>query len=462
MSIIPQHQNPLPASQPGELPGGVSGRPAWTRDSWRVLPAGQQPDYGDPSTVSSVLRQIESYPPLVSPGEIRVLRRQLAEAEIGRRFLLQGGDCAERFADCTPAAINEKISLLLRFGLVVAGNSGLPVIKVGRIAGQYAKPRSHPHESIDGRTVPAFRGDSVHDFETRVPDPGRLLQAYHAASLTLNYIRSLVADGFTGVRRARDWGRDAGRGAGCGRFDALVDSIQNALELAARFGATSLAHDAADIFASHEGLVLDFEEAMTRLDPETGVPFNLSAHMLWIGERTRGIDSAHVEYFRGIANPVGVKIGSGARPDEIAALVKILNPGRERGKLVLITRLGAANVEAQLPALIEAVRATRTPVLWCCDPMHGNTVRSMSGLKTRHMTDIMGELRATVAIHEECRSRLGGVHLEMTGGDVTECAGAGVAPGEIPLRYETYCDPRLNAGQSMQLAHELSALLAET
>ena len=429
----------------------------WSRGSWRGLPAGHQPDYGDPARVASVLRQIESYPPLVSPGEIRALRRQLAEAEVGRRFLLQGGDCAERFADCTPEAINGKISQLLRLGLVLTGKTGLPVVKVGRIAGQYAKPRSHPYEDKDGRRVPAFRGDSVHDFDTRVADPGRLLQAYHAASLTLNYIRSLVADGFTGINRVRDWTH----GVACERFDAVASSIQGALDVAAKFGATSLAHDATDIFASHEGLVLDFEEAMTREDPETRVSFNLSAHMLWIGERTRGIGGAHVEYFRGIANPVGVKIGAGAVASEIAELVKILNPSRERGKVVLITRLGAGNIEAELPGLIEAVRGTKTPVLWCCDPMHGNTVRSASGLKTRHMRDILSELELAVAIHGEHRSRLGGVHLEMTGADVTECSGAGVAVDQLPLRYETYCDPRLNATQSMELAHQLSGFLAE-
>lgn len=430
----------------------------WSRNSWRSIPAEQQPDFGDPVRMASVLKQIESYPPLVSPGEIRALRRQLSEAEIGRRFLLQGGDCAERFADCTPAAINEKIRLLLRLGLVLTNQTGLPVIKVGRIAGQYAKPRSFPFETRDGRTVPAFRGDSVHDFETRVADAGRLLQAYHAASLTLNYIRSMVADGFTGINRARDWSQ----GAACERFNDLVETIQNALEIAATFGANSLSHDATDIFASHEGLILDFEQAMTREDPETRVPFNLSAHMLWIGERTRGIGSAHVEYFRGIANPVGVKIGSGAAPEEIAELVKILNPARERGKVVLITRLGVANVESELPELIEAVRKARTPVLWCCDPMHGNTVRSSSGLKTRHMGDIIRELETSVAIHQEHRSRLGGVHLEMTGDNVTECTGAGVTPDQVPARYESYCDPRLNAAQSMELAMQLSRVLSDT
>lgn len=451
----PMHPGSHPASQ-SRLASGAVAEP-WSRDSWRALPAGHQPEYGDPARVASVLRQIESYPPLVSPGEIRALRRQLAEAEVGRRFLLQGGDCAERFADCTPEAINGKISQLLRFGLILTGNTGLPVVKVGRIAGQYAKPRSVPYEDVDGRRVPAFRGDSVHDFDTRLADPGRLLQAYHAASLTLNYIRSLVADGFTGISRVRDWTH----GVACDRFDAVAGSIQGALDVAAKFGATSLSHDATDIFASHEGLVLDFEQAMTREDPETRVPFNLSAHMLWIGERTRNIGGAHVEYFRGIANPVGVKIGGGAVAAEIAELVRILNPARERGKVVLITRLGAKNVEAELPGLIEAVRGARTPVLWCCDPMHGNTVRSASGLKTRHMRDISRELELTVAIHAGHRSRLGGVHLEMTGSDVTECAGTGVSADQIPLRYETYCDPRLNATQSMELAHQLSGFLAE-
>lgn len=427
----------------------------WTRSSWRQSPAGQQPDFENPDKVASVLTQIRSYPPLVSPGEIMTLRRQLAEAEIGRRFLLQGGDCAERFDDCTPSAINQKVSLLLRMGLVLTSGLSRPIIKVGRIAGQYAKPRSFSHESKDGRLVPAFRGDSVHDFETRKADPGRLLQAYHAASLTLNYIRSLVAGGFTEVARAREWHAEAK----CSRFENLAASVHNAMELASAFGSKSAAAESHEIFASHEGLLLDFEEAMTRDDPETGVPFNLSAHTLWIGERTRNLGGAHVEYFRGIANPVGVKVGAGASPHEIAELVKILNPNRERGKLILITRLGAKNVDAELPGLIAAVRETRTPVLWCCDPMHGNTVKSMSGLKTRHVDAIVAELKSTVAVHAEHNSRLGGVHLEMTGADVTECTGGGVSPEHLPLRFETYCDPRLNGSQSLNVAFELAQLI---
>lgn len=430
-------------------------RASWSASSWRNAPATHQPDFQNPAAVVAVLAQIKSYPPLVSPGEIRTLRRQLAEAEIGRRFLLQGGDCAERFADCTPSAINQKVSLLLKMGLVLTSGIGRPVIKVGRIAGQYAKPRSFAYESKDGRKVPVFRGDSVHDFESRQADPGRLLQAYHAASLTLNYIRSLIAGGFTEVARSREWILETASA----RFDDLANSVHGAMDLATAFGANPVAPESREIFASHEGLLLDFEEAMTRVEPDSGLPFNLSAHTLWIGERTRNLGGAHVEYFRGISNPIGVKIGSGASPQNISQLVTTLNPNRERGKLILVARLGAKNVEAELPGLIEAVRATRTPVLWCCDPMHGNTVKSMTGLKTRHLDAILAEIKSTAAVHAECQSRLGGIHLEMTGADVTECSGGGVAPEHLPLRYETYCDPRLNAAQSLDVAFALSDLL---
>ena len=438
----------------------------WHPGSWRKAPATQQADYGNPVRLAAVLKQIQSYPPLVSPGEIMKLRRQLAEAEIGKRFLLQGGDCAERFADCTPVAISDKVSLLLRLGLILTSRLGIPVVKVGRIAGQYAKPRSQTHEHHEGVLVPSFRGDSVHDFQERVADPGRLLQAYHAASLTLNYIRSLVAGGFTDAARVGDWTVKGVSGDLAGRFGDLARSVRQAMDLAsalgARDGATTVssnAHDARDIFASHEGLLLEFEEAMTRFDAETGAHFNLSAHTLWIGDRTRQPGGAHVEFFRGIANPIGLKIGSGADPAVIAQIVRTLNPHRERGKIILVTRLGAGNIERELPDLISAVRATRTPVLWCCDPMHGNTLKSSSGLKTRHFSDIASELEQAVAIHSESQSRLGGIHLEMTGEDVTECVGEDVTADDLHLRYETYCDPRLNGSQSHDLVFRLTEIL---
>lgn len=439
---------------------------AWHPGSWRTAPATQQADYGNPTRLTSVLQQIQSYPPLVSPGEIMKLRRQLAEAEIGKRFLLQGGDCAERFADCTPTAISDKVSLLLRLGLILTSRLGIPVVKVGRIAGQYAKPRSHTHEQRDGVSVPAFRGDSVHDFQEREADPGRLLQAYHAASLTLNYIRSLVAGGFTDPLRAGEWLVNGVSSRIADRFGDLTRKVRQAMDLAGAFGArdgaalvSGNANDARDIFASHEGLLLEFEEAMTRFDPETAAHFNLSAHTLWIGDRTRQPGGAHVEFFRGIANPIGLKIGPGADPAAIAQIVRTLNPARERGKIILVTRLGAGNIERELPGLISAVRATRTPVLWCCDPMHGNTVKSATGLKTRHFADIASELELAVAIHAESQSRLGGIHLEMTGEDVTECVGEGVAAEHLPLRYETYCDPRLNGSQSHDIVFRLTEIL---
>ncbi len=449
--------------------GGVgSNAGTWHPGSWRLAPVTQQADYGNPERMASVLKQIRSYPPLVSPGEIMKLRRQLAEAEIGKRFLLQGGDCAERFADCTPSAISDKVSLLLRLALIFTSRTGVPVVKVGRIAGQYAKPRSSAHERRGGVTVPSFRGDSVHDFQDRIADPGRLLQAYHAASLTLNYIRSLVAGGFTDTSRASEW-TVTGVSAGLGeRFSDLVRLVRQAMDLASALGrgdqAASLsgnAHESRDIFASHEGLLLEFEEAMTRFDPETGDFFNLSAHTLWVGDRTRQPGGAHIEFFRGIANPVGLKIGTGADPDSIAQIVRTLNPDRERGKIILVTRLGVSNVENELPKLISAVRATRTPVLWCCDPMHGNTVKLPSAIKTRHFTDILSELEMTSAIHTESKSRLGGIHLEITGDDVTECVGQGVSSDHLSLRYETYCDPRLNGTQSHEIIFRLAEIIGK-
>lgn len=463
-SLLPESTNYSEKFSRVSALSGASSSPLrgdWSPASWRGYPAEQQPEFADSQNLRAAITQINKYPPLVSSGEISELRRQLAEAEVGRRFLLQGGDCAERFADCTPEAIGEKVRLLLRMGLVLTARLGVPVIKVGRIAGQYAKPRSRSQEPVGGTLRPSFRGDSVHDIVTRTADPMRLVQAYHAASLTLNYIRSLMADGLTSLSRCPEWAR----GNEPESYFKLVARVQDALNVVHAYGAKPSAgtsidggalSSASEIFASHEGLILEFEEAMTRYDPLTGKAFNLSAHTLWIGERTRSLCGAHVEYFRGIANPVGVKIGPGADPSEIAALVRLLNPERERGKLLLVSRLGVDNVAGELPAIIKSVNATKTPVVWVCDPMHGNTFTTDANIKSRAVEDIISEYAQTSAVHKATGSRLAGIHLEMTGDAVTECIGSGVQLDDLMINYQTYCDPRLNGIQSLRVASEIA------
>ena len=410
------------------------------------------------------MASLRERPPLVAPGEIQRLREQLAEASEGRRFVLQGGDCAETFASCTAPALQAKLQVLLQMSLVLTYATRKPVIRIGRIAGQYAKPRSQPTEVVAGRTLPVYRGDLVNGLEpdpaARVADPRRMVEAYHHAAASLNYLRALIEGGFADLHHPERWDlgfiRASTRRAA---YQRTVDSIVDAIEFMDQIGASSRAALArVELYTSHEALLLPYEEALTRDVPGAGA-FNLGAHLLWIGYRTGGLAGAHVEYVRGLANPIGIKVGPDSEPAALVELLGAVDPAREKGRVVLITRLGHSRVAERLPLLIAAVERSGHRVLWSCDPMHGNTEQLTGGRKTRRVGAIFDELEQSFELHARSGSYLGGVHFEMTGEDVTECIGDAVDPCEADLpRYETACDPRLNGSQSLEMAF----LIAET
>jgi 3-deoxy-7-phosphoheptulonate synthase len=439
----------------------------WSPSSWRKHKVKQQPVYRDEAALAEVLRLIHASPPLVAPPEIEVLRRQLAEAARGERFVLQGGDCAERFVDCTPEAITAKLKILLQMSLVLTVGTQRPTIRIGRIAGQYAKPRSSDFEERDGRRLPVFRGDNVNSFEddpvSREPDPERLLRGLHHASMTLNYLRTLLATGFANIHHPENWDLSLfPRSPQRDRYEEVVRDLPSVLALLEGRPASE-PRPSDDFFTSHEGLILSLEEAMTRFVPESQAYYNLGAHMLWIGDRTRDLDGAHVEYFRGIRNPIGLKWGPSADPDEMVDVIRTLIAGDPLpGRVTVISRFGADRVEALLPKAIQAVKRAGLPVLWTADPMHGNTVLSREGVKTRDFGAILTEVRRSFAIHRSEGTCLGGVHFELTGDHVTECIGGavGVQESDLKLQYETFCDPRLNYSQSLEMAFVTSEILA--
>jgi 3-deoxy-7-phosphoheptulonate synthase len=440
---------------------------SWTPSSWRERPIRQQPRYASIQALDEVLGTIRTYPPLVFVGEIRNLRRQLAEAARGGRFLLQGGDCAERFLDCTPEAITSKIKILLQMSVIFSYGARRPVVRIGRIAGQYAKPRSSEVETVGGREIPVFRGDNINSFiadpQLRQPDPSRLLQSYHTAAMTLNYIRALIAGGFADLHYPENWNLSFVTGSPQReRYEQIVSNIQDAVAFMESFGGLREERlGSIDFFTSHEGLLLGFEEAMTRRMDDDGRHYNLGAHMLWIGDRTRGPGEAHVEYFRGIANPIGIKWGPSADPREMVDTIRRLDPEGEPGRVTVITRFGDEAVGELLPRAVEAVAEAGLPVLWVSDPMHGNVVRTAGGTKTRSFDAILGELRQSFEIHARMGGHLGGVHFEMTGEDVTECTGGSgeLAEADLARQYETLCDPRLNCSQSLEMAFLISSIL---
>jgi 3-deoxy-7-phosphoheptulonate synthase len=432
----------------------------WTPRSWRSRPAEQQPSYPEPARLQAVLERLAALPPLVTPAAVAHLQRLLAEVAQGRRFLLQGGDCAERFEDCYAPAISDKLKVLLQMSVVLTYGLRKPIVRVGRLAGQYAKPRSTASEEIDGVSLPVYRGDLVNQFAPtpagRVPDPERMLQAYFHAAATLNYVRALIEGGFADLHHPENWSlafiRESERHR---EYAQIVARILDAISFMEACGSTlETALGRIDFFTSHEALVLPYEEALTRREEASGQYFNVGAHMLWLGDRTRGLEGAHVEYLRGIANPIGIKVGPTCTPDDLARLVARLNPENRWGRVTLITRLGVHRVRDLLPPLIHAMQAAEARVLWSCDPMHGNTIRTAGGVKTRDFDQVLSELRETYAIHGAHDSRLGGVHFELTGEDVTECLGGARRLGEADLQtnYATYCDPRLNAEQSLEMA----------
>ena len=442
---------------------------AWAPDSWRSRPAAQQPTWPDDDALKQVHARLAGLPPLVFAGEARHLTRALGQAADGRAFVLQAGDCAESFSEFTADGIRDKLKVILQMAVVLTYGAGLPVVKVGRIAGQFAKPRSSPTEEIGGRVIDSFRGHMVNDdlaeASARVPDPRRLVTAYEQSVATLNLLRAFTKGGFADLSQIHAWNQEFVATSTEGRrFEDIAGGIDRALRFMEACGINLTAEDTlhqVDFWTSHEALILDYEEALTRRDSLTDDWYDCSAHMLWVGERTRQLDGAHVDFLSGIHNPVGTKVGPGATPDDVLALCERLNPGRVPGRLTLITRFGVDQVDDHLPAVLRAVEAEGHPVVWMCDPMHGNTFTAEGGQKTRRFDDIIGELQSFFRIHRELDTWPGGVHVELTGDDVTECLGGveDIVEGQLGQRYTTTCDPRLNGRQSLDLAFRIAELL---
>jgi 3-deoxy-7-phosphoheptulonate synthase len=438
----------------------------WSKTSWRDRPAQQQPTYDDPAALAHALGVLAKRPPLVAAGEVERLRSALGEAAQGKRFVLHGGDCAETFASCTELSLRSKLEVLLQMSLVLTYATRRPVVRIGRIAGQYAKPRSSATERVGDRELPSYRGDIINGPEpsaaARRADPARLLEAYGHAAASLNYLRALIEGGFADLHHPQRWALPLPEASPRrAAYERTMRAIADAIELMEGIGASSQAAlRRVDLYTSHEALLLPWEEALTRT-LEHHAAYNLSAHMLWVGYRTAQLDGAHVEYLRGVRNPLGIKVGLGTDPTVLRALLHRLDPTREPGRITLISRLGVAEVERALPALIGAVADSGHPVLWSCDPMHGNTETTASGRKTRRVESIFGELERTFAVHTREGSRLGGVHFEMTGENVTECLGGSleVREDDLPRSYETACDPRLNGSQALEMAFRIADLL---
>ena len=443
----------------------------WSPDSWRAKNALQMPTYPDAAALGVVEDRLRGYPPLVFAGEARKLKRVLAAAAAGKAFLLQGGDCAESFAEFHPDNIRDTFRVLLQMAVVLTYGAGCPVVKVGRMAGQFAKPRSGDSETINGETLPSYRGDMVNAMEftpeARIPDPARLERGYNQAAATLNLLRAFAQGGYADLHKVHQWNLGFVADSESGeRFRDLADRLDETLAFMAACGVTSETTPQireTDFFTSHEALLLNYEQAMTRVDSTSGDWYDTSAHMLWVGDRTRQLDGAHLEFLRGIANPVGVKVGPTMQQDELIKLIDMLNPKDEAGRLTLIVRMGADKVERELPALIRCVQREGRTVVWACDPMHANTIKSSNGYKTRPVDKILEEVRGFFAVHKAEGSHAGGVHFEMTGQNVTECVGGDQAITEADLssRYHTHCDPRLNAKQSLELAFMISESLKE-
>ncbi len=443
----------------------------WSPDTWTSRPAAQQPEYPDAAARAEVEGRLSRYPPLVFAGEARRLEAELARVCRGEAFLLQGGDCAESFAEFHPDNIRDTFRVLLQMAVVLTFGAGCPVVKVGRLAGQFAKPRSHPVEERDGVGLPAYRGDIVNgiDFSltARTPDPSRMLQAYAQAASTLNLLRAFAQGGFADLHRVHGWNLDfIGEAHWAEQYREMADRIGETLEFMEACGITSRTSPQVSqtaFYTSHEALLLGYERALTRMDSSSGRWYDTSAHLLWIGERTRQPDGAHVEFLRGVSNPLGFKAGPRMTPDELLTLLDSLNPGNRPGRVVAISRMGAEQVQKALPALVRAAKREGRHVVWSCDPMHGNTEKSASGYKTRRFERVLGEVRRFFEVHEAEDSYAGGIHVEMTGANVTECTGGAQAISEQDLadRYHTHCDPRLNASQSLELAFRLAQMLKD-
>jgi 3-deoxy-7-phosphoheptulonate synthase len=441
----------------------------WTPSSWQTFAAAQQPEWPDAGDLDRALKQIGTYPPLVFAGEARTLQAQLGQVAAGNAFLLQAGDCAESFEEFSAVNIREKMRVILQMAVVLTYSLGVPVVKVGRMAGQFAKPRSAPFERVGDLDLPSFRGHIVNDATpteaARVPNPERLVQAYHQSAATLNLVRAFSKGGFADLNRVHAWTQEFVASSPEGRrYDQIAAEIDRALRFMRACGIDTegnSALDQVDVFTSHEALLLGYEEALTRQDSLTGGWYDCSAHMLWIGERTRQLDGAHVEFLRGVGNPIGCKIGPSVTTDEVLELCDRLNPARIPGRLTLISRMGAAKVADALPPVLRAVRDAGHPVVWACDPMHGNTFTAESGHKTRRFSDIVAEFDGFVKAHRSEGTWPGGIHVELTGDNVTECMGGSddIIDAQLVDRYQTVCDPRLNGRQSLDLAFHVAELV---
>ena len=437
----------------------------WNLNSWTKFAAKHLPVYQDKEELDLVLSKIKKYPPLVFAGESRSLKKALASVVKGEAFLLQGGDCAESFAEFHPDNIRDTFKVILQMSLVLTASASVPVVKVGRIAGQFSKPRSAPSEKKDGKELPSYLGDNINGMEfsekARVPDPKRLFRAYSQSASTLNLLRAFSQGGFADLRQVHLWNLGFIKDKTKGKYKEIEDKISDALAFMEACGINSDNNRrlrTVNFYTSHEALLLPFEECMTRVDSTTGEYHDTSAHFVWIGDRTRQIDGAHVEFCRGIKNPIGLKCGPSLKPDELIKLCNILNPDNEPGRMTLISRFGADNVEKFLPSLIKIVKKEGLNVVWSCDPMHGNTIKAATGFKTRTFDSVVKEVKNFFAVHQTEGTYAGGLHIEMTGQDVTECTGGAqkISENDLSNRYRTHCDPRLNANQALELAFLIS------
>jgi 3-deoxy-7-phosphoheptulonate synthase len=435
--------------------------------TWPQLPAAQQPEWPDAARLQLAQETLQSLPPLVFAGECDDLTAKLGQAARGEAFVLMGGDCAETFAANTADSIRARLKTVLQMAVVLTYGASLPVVKIGRIAGQYGKPRSSGMETIDGVTLPSYRGDAVNGLEftadSRIPDPMRLVQMYHASSAALNLVRAFTQGGYADLRQVHAWNQDFVSSSTPGkRYEEMAAEIDRALAFMTACGTDPEEFRRVDFYASHEALLLDYEKPLTRVDSRTGNLYDVSGHFVWIGERTRELDGAHVDFAARISNPIGVKVGPKSTPEDVLGLLECLNPDRIPGRLMIITRMGAGNIRSVLPGIIETVKQSGHPVLWVCDPMHGNTREAASGHKTRLFDDVLDEVSGFFEAHKQMGTHPGGIHIELTGDDVTECIGgvSGVSEDDLPFRYETACDPRLNRVQSLDLAFRVSDMLA--
>lgn len=432
------------------------------------LTAAQQPTWPDQAEVDLAVAELRALPPLVFAGECDNLKERVALAAAGNAFWLQGGDCAETFAGATADSIRNRIKTILQMAAVLQYGASLPVIKVGRMAGQFAKPRSNDNETRDGVTWPAYRGDAVNDLEfnekARTPNPNRMVRVYNTSAATLNLVRAFTQGGFADIRHVHEWNKGFIKDSKIGpRYEAMAKEIGRALAFTKSAGVDPEAFKTVDFYSSHEALILEYEKALTRIDSRTGDAYDVSAHFIWIGERTRQLDGAHMDFAAKVKNPIGVKIGPKTTSDEALAIIKKLNPENEPGRLTFISRMGAGKIRELLPTIVTAVKESGANVLWVCDPMHGNTYEAPSGYKTRKFDDVMDEVRGFFEVHKSCGTHPGGIHIELTGDDVTECVGGGeeISHDDLSTRYETACDPRLNHTQSLELAFLVAEMLRD-